>query len=337
MKKLLLASAVAALSVTAAQAAPQVYGKAFLSVDHMEKGRTQLNSNASRIGFKGSEPLTANTNVVYQLEYGIDIDRGEVFVDSSNNNGVPVTQKQKAAQFYGRDTYLGLSNKELGTVVAGRLTAIDDNVNYVSVASGGLFDNSFGGAQWDGNRANNAIAYISPVRNDMQFYGMYVMDESKVIDPKNPSYSDTLKRDGWGVAVKYEPAGQPFRGGASYIGAGKLNVVRLSGAYDVNPLITAGALYQMHDDGVKGSKKENVLAVSGQYKTGTPWLAYAEAHFIKNAGNAQNAENTQFVVGGKYAFNQAATGHVYVGHAKKEVANSKTDGFGLGAGLEYKF
>lgn len=334
MKKLLLASAVAALSVTAAQAAPQVYGKAFLSVDHMEKGRTQLNSNASRIGLKGAEPLNAETDIVYKLEYGIDIDEGETFVDDSNNTS---RDRQPSAQFYARDTYLGLSNKTLGTVVAGRLTAIDDNINYVSVTSG-LFDNNFGGAKWNGPRANNAVAYISPVRNDMQFYGMYVMDESKIRDSKNPNVNmDTLDRDGYGVAVKYEPKGQPFRGGASYIGAGKANVVRLSGAYDVNPLITAGALYQMQDDGVKGSKKENVLAVSGQYKTGTPWLAYAEAHFIKNAGNAQNAENTQFVVGGKYAFNQAATGHVYVGHAKKEVANSKTDGFGLGAGLEYKF
>ena len=40
-----------------------------------------LTSNTSRIGFKGSEALNANTDVVYQLEYKIDIDadRGDNF------------------------------------------------------------------------------------------------------------------------------------------------------------------------------------------------------------------------------------------------------------------
>ena len=72
MKKLLLATAIAALSVSAANAAPTVYGKGFLTLDlntgdtdvtvtdtvtgkstttsFDEDGRSQLNSNASRIG-----------------------------------------------------------------------------------------------------------------------------------------------------------------------------------------------------------------------------------------------------------------------------------------------
>ena len=62
MKKLLLATAVAALSVSAAQAAPTVYGKAFVTVDYEDIDRDnsadedslQINSHASRIGFKGS-------------------------------------------------------------------------------------------------------------------------------------------------------------------------------------------------------------------------------------------------------------------------------------------
>ena len=80
MKKLLLATAVAALSVSAANAAPTVYGKAFVTVDYEDINRNigddedsvQINSHASRIGFKGSEALTATTDVIYQLEYGIE-------------------------------------------------------------------------------------------------------------------------------------------------------------------------------------------------------------------------------------------------------------------------
>ena len=112
MKKLLLASAIAALSITAAHAAPTVYGKAYLTLDVKDgndaakaastETRTKLNSNASRIGVKGSEALTANTDVVYQLEYRLEVDTNS------------------KASFTARDTYLGLANKKLGTLIAGR-------------------------------------------------------------------------------------------------------------------------------------------------------------------------------------------------------------------------
>ena len=87
MKKLLLATAVATLSVSAAHAAPTVYGKVFLTADYTDtnyddnyrasatatsapndESTVKLNSNASRIGFKGSEELTDTTKLIYQLE-----------------------------------------------------------------------------------------------------------------------------------------------------------------------------------------------------------------------------------------------------------------------------
>ena len=87
MKKLLLATAIAALSVSAANAAPTVYGKAFVAMDYvnaefdsvgnvndMDEDTVEINSHASRIGIKGSEAMTANTDVIYQLEYGTRVD-----------------------------------------------------------------------------------------------------------------------------------------------------------------------------------------------------------------------------------------------------------------------
>ncbi|MDE0844013.1 MAG: porin, partial [Psychrobacter pacificensis] len=69
MKKLLLATAIAALSVSAAQAAPTVYGKVFVTTDYVnaeidgqnmdnnnrineDNGSLQVNSNISRLGFR---------------------------------------------------------------------------------------------------------------------------------------------------------------------------------------------------------------------------------------------------------------------------------------------
>ena len=315
MKKLLLATAVAALSVSAAHAAPQIYGKALLTADYVDfadNSETQLNSTGSRIGLKGGEALTANTDLVYQLEYGIDID-------------------ENSDQFTSRDTYLGLANKQYGTLVAGRLSAIDDNINYVSQTVG-LFD-GFNAASWDGDRVNNSMAYFSPAYNGLQGMAMYGLDGDQ--DPNG------LQDGGYGVGVKYEPANQPLRAGATYIGSGDFNTIRVSGAYDLSNQVGVGALYQVTDNDAGtnwGTEKENLFALSGTYKTATPWTAYAQAEMTTNVAGVDGDDAQRLVVGGKYGFNKATTGHVYAGYINEDYANDESeDGFGIGTGIEYKF
>ena len=320
MKKLLLATAVAALSVSAAHAAPTVYGKALVTVDYSDfddESTTKLNSTGSRIGFKGAEALTANTDLVYQLEYGVEID--------SDNGGTVKGKSQN--QFHSRDTYLGLSNKQYGTLVAGRLSAIDDNINYVSQTVG-QYD-GFNAAYWDGDRVNNAMAYFSPAYNGLQFMGMYAFEEDNASDLPTDA-------EAFGVGVKYEPANQPFRAGATYIKSGDFNTTRLSGAYDLNNQIGLGALYQITD--LDTSDKENLAAVSATYKTATPWTAYAQAEMTSNVGGVDGDDAQRLVLGGKYAFKANATGHVYAGYSNLEQeGQDDKDGFGIGTGIEYKF
>lgn len=320
MKKLLLATAVAALSVSAAHAAPTVYGKALVTVDYSDfddESTTKLNSTGSRIGFKGAEALTANTDLVYQLEYGVEID--------SDNGGTVKGKSQN--QFHSRDTYLGLSNKQYGTLVAGRLSAIDDNINYVSQTVG-QYD-GFNAASWDGDRVNNAMAYFSPAYNGLQFMGMYAFEEDNASDLPTDA-------EAFGVGVKYEPANQPFRAGATYIKSGDFNTTRLSGAYDLNNQIGLGALYQISD--LDKSDKENLAAVSATYKTATPWTAYAQAEMTSNVGGVDGKDAQRLVLGGKYAFKANATGHVYAGYSNLEQeGQDDRDGFGIGTGIEYKF
>ena len=320
MKKLLLATAVAALSVSAAHAAPTVYGKALVTVDYSDfddESTTKLNSTASRIGFKGAEALTANTDLVYQLEYGVEID--------SDNGGTVKGKSQN--QFHSRDTYLGLSNKQYGTLVAGRLSAIDDNINYVSQTVG-QYD-GFNAASWDGDRVNNAMAYFSPAYNGLQFMGMYAFEEDNASDLPTDA-------EAFGVGVKYEPANQPFRAGATYIKSADFNTTRVSGAYDLNNQIGLGALYQISD--LDKSDKENLAAVSATYKTATPWTAYAQAEMTSNVGGVDGDDAQRLVLGGKYAFKANATGHVYAGYSNLEQeGQDDKDGFGIGTGIEYKF
>lgn len=370
MKKLLLASAVAALSVSAAHAAPTVYGKAFLTVDAgnakdtYKSGIVQttedintsgLNSNSSRIGLRGSEALTADIDVVYKLEYGINIDNGDDTVsrvvgvkpklDKSGNVVVDKGQVQyepdfenekiKKDQFYARDTYLGLAHKEYGTLLAGRLTTIDNNVDFASV----LEANNVGdiGPTFSAPRANNAFAYVSPERNGAQFLAMYAFDS-------DTDEGSLANKDQYGIGATYSTG--PINAGASYITYGKNNHLRLSGNYAVSPTLTAGALYQISKFDEVNSKKENTLIVSGEMKTATPWTAYGQVALIKNVAGKDD-KSMGVGVGGKYAFNKVATGHLYAGYVNSERKNpvirdikydsSKNTGFGVGAGLEYRF
>lgn len=338
MKKLVLATAVAALSVTAAQAAPTVYGKAFLTLDLNEgdtdvtvtrgnvtaptvsedwNSRSQLNSNASRIGLRGSEPLTDNTDVVYQLEYRVDVDAKD------------------GRNFESRDTYLGLANKQYGTLLAGRLSAIDGRVDYANVAQGGVLGGDNVLASFDSPRANNALAYVAPTYNDVTVSAMYVLDEN--------NSSDSLGRDAFGLAAQYEP-NAPYRAGVSYIQAGDFKAARISGAYDLSPATTIGALYQNTD--YDSSDNENAFTLSASHKVAqTPWTAYGQVDLVDNRGGRADAETQRLVVGGQYAFNRATTGHIYGAYLNGEdtvrtattTTVTETSGFGLGAGLEYKF
>ena len=352
MKKLLLASAVAALSVSAANAAPTVYGKAFLTLDlatgdtdttvttagvstttsSSDDGRSQLNSNASRIGLKGSEALTANTNILYQLEYGIDVDAGTAWVDADSDNVYDTNRKSD--QFYARDTYLGLANSQYGTVKAGRLTSVDDNVNYANVTQGGVLGGNAVQASFDAPRLNNAFVYETPTYNNLKVTAMYALDENNA--------TDTLNRDVFGLAGQYE-LGQ-MNVGASYVRAGdELNAIRVSGNYALSPALTVGALYQLTD--FDTDDNENAFTISGEMKTGTPWTAYAQGDVVSNVSGAGDADKFRVAVGGKYAFNKATTGHLYGAYLNQEETytagvskvESEFDGFGIGGGLEYKF
>lgn len=360
MKKLLLATAVAALSVSAAHAAPTVYGKAFLTADYKdvdgdisaiendigarldnrvytpEYNGTSLNSIGSRIGIKGGEPLTANTDLVYQLEYGVKVD-------------------DNADQFRSRDTYLGLSNKQYGTLLAGRLTTIDDQIQYANQASGGVLGGDDVLATVTAPRANNTFAYFSPNYNGMTFMAMYGMDNDQDVNAKYPDIDlgEYAGHEQYGVGVKYEPTNQPFRVGATYIGAGDaLNTARINGSFDVNSALTVGGQYQYTD--FDTNDNENAFMLSAAYKTATPWTVYGQADMVQNAIGVDGHDKQRFILGGKYAFNTRTTGHVYGAYLNVDDApetitvgtgdsaveyygKTNYDGFGIGTGIEYKF
>ena len=343
MKKLLLASAVAALSVSAANAAPTVYGKVFLSLDAVDSDFTdstdvELNSTASRIGLKGSEALTANTDVIYQLEYVVNPDQ------QLKSDGT------KADQFESRDTYIGFANNTVGTFKFGRNSSITDGINNVQQAFGGIqgtVPGLYGIA--DGNRVDNSMIWTAPTAS--------LPVELNLMASTEENHDDA----GYGASVMFDQ-GTGYTLAVAYTDAldADAEVLRATATYDMaktmgTPL-KLGVMYQQaewNDAPIGllgyGNEKEKELMVTAAYDlVNTPWTVWAEFDQAKDLSGVKDADVTKISVGGRYAFTKAATGHIYAGNTKFEgdayrklvddkATRTKGDEFMIGTGIEYKF
>ena len=364
MKKLLLATAIAALSVSAANAAPTLYGKAFVTVDYVnaeleaqnfdntirvneDSDSVQINSNVSRLGFKGSEAITANTDVIYQLEYGISID------DTGEDN----------IAFKSRDTYLGLKNKDYGEFRFGRNYSVTDYINNVTVNEGywdnigasSLKEDTLANALTltDGDRVNNSIVWIAPKYNGLplEFALQYGADETFV--------SDNDDRDsGYGASLMYN-ANTGFTAGIAYDKdmtiAGDIlrgSVTADLGKYVAYP-VTLGALYQKADFDGRDEEKGLVLSAEmGLTNFARPASVYLQYDKTQNLAGLTDNDSDQIVLGGKYMFKDNMIAHAYVGKNSSDLENGlflvndqndviaargDADVFAIGGGLEYIF
>ena len=347
MKKLLLATAIAALSVSAANAAPTVYGKAFLAMDYVnaefdgpagynyDEDTVEINSHASRIGLKGSEAMTANTDVIYQLEYGTSID--------GDSNG-----------FKNRDTFLGVVNKQFGEFRVGKNQSSLARIDNV-VVNQGYFDN-LGQTQnekevvsalnmADSNRIPSSIIWTAPKYNNLplEISAMYSSDDANGND-----------NSGFGVAALFDQ-GTGFTAGLAYDKDQNIegDIIRGTATVDLGKYMAApvrlGALYQVADYDY-GTSKEKGLVISaemGLANFARPASVYAQYNNTSNLDGFGDSDSDQIVVGGKYMYKDNIIAHAYAGMNKADsvrvydlagpVAIGDAEVFVIGTGLEYKF
>ena len=357
MKKIALVSAIAIASISSAQAAPKVYGKIFLSTDYVstdyddsskkDEDTFKLNDNSSRIGFRGEDSLNDDIDLVYQLEYGVSPD-------------------SDTTQFKSRNTYIGLSNRQYGTLLAGR----HDTPFKLSKGSVDVFTNNSGaGLSLDKigpegftnlgeNRANNVIAYKSPaiVGVPVTFMAAVSLSETdtnkpKEIVPAKPAtattpaipakYSEKKDKDNaYSAMLAYDQNGMYLAAGYdSNVGAAD-SAWRIAGSVDLGKMnmgqgsmisnLVLGALYQNADIyDVKDDAK--TWLVSGKYKLPESKWAIKAQYANTDFGDKDASE---IAVGGEYAFSKAAIGHIYAGQVDRDHYKDDTV---IGAGLEYKF
>ncbi|WP_080945876.1 porin [Moraxella bovoculi] len=341
MKKSLLATAIKTSSVlaiaalsTAAYAAPEVYGQVRLSLTYNDietkvngivdesktSKRPELGSGNSRLGFRGKEALTENTDLEYRLEYRIDV------AENSDTN------------FSARHGYLALNNKQYGKLLAGRTISQDDYLDvsesWWRVAGGGY---DFGhGAAW----VNNTVVYSTPKFNNDKTYAFvqYGMDEGKDGARSFHTFEDgvakSVSRDFMMLGAIHQD--DKTYAGFTYTQAGNdLKSARGSVSYQATDKIKTYGILQYTDF---NSDDNELAAFAGvAYKLKEPTTVWLEGYHSDNYKGYSNGESSGGTIGVKHNVNKNLTGFASLGFKKAEYDKTKVDGKGIEIGTIYRF
>lgn len=364
MKKLLLAAAVTTLSLSAAQAAPTLYGKLNVSVDSYDNGKdtvTELNSNASRLGVKGEEKLTEQLSAVYQAEWEVDVDGGDDV-------------------FKKRNIFAGLKWANFGTLKAGIMDTPfkDAGTGYRDVfndyAHADIKEMMYGE-----ERIENVIG----IETDPKLLGGLVFalqtqqgestsDTTKYVDGKRDSLGDGLS-----TSLSYANKDIGFEGviagnfksvgdfAAVGISNAPADAIRVGGSFDLGKIgatgLSVGAMWQTAEisdysnikpftvtpayAGDYNKVEENAWLISATYKlANTPWTLkaqyqQADTDYAVLGGASSDSSVDQWGIGADYKLNSQTK--LFANAVQREWDNSPKKGNAdesvYGLGMEIKF
>lgn len=257
------ASALALAISSQAMAEVTIYGRAHVSVDYLDDGakysKTNLSSNSSRLGFKGSHDISPDLKAFFQIEQQINFATGSEDGDSGN--------------FSTRDTFVGLSGN-FGAVQMGRF----DSPFKVARGPANLFGDQVGDmrnltrvgyARFD-ERYDNTLQYTTPDLNGFRIKLAYSTYEGQnAVEDKDSS-------DAGSVALSYVRG--PFEGALAYekVGKdsskGKRDGLRLAAAYKLTDNFKMVGFYQNVDykggsnAALRKQLSSDTYGLGGEYK-----------------------------------------------------------------------
>ncbi|MEN6669121.1 porin [Psychrobacter sp. B38] len=375
MKNVFLVTGMTMLPLAAVHAAPEIYGKAFVTTDYsdtsvstdnqpnrfdrVDSDNVQINSNFSRLGLRGSEALTDNTDLIYRLEYGIQI-------DGSGSDA-----------FNSRDTYLGIKNKNFGELRVGRNTSVLgyaygpmvaraywDNLGKTIPASNNIVSAL---NMIDYTRKDNSILWIAPQFDTlpidvvMQYatneesedrdagIGAYVnYSSNKGIDTAI-AFSRDIEANG-SINVQDFVTDKNLDGRVNYGG----DVIRGTMTLDIDHYVdmkapvTLGAVYQQADYDFDGAITEKGFIASANMSLkqfAHPASLYVQYNQTDNLNGIRNNESKQIVLGGEYEFKDNIIAHAYIGQNSTDYNDPRDNArkaadikvVAAGGGLEYLF
>lgn len=364
MNKLLLAAVVATMGISAAQAAPTLYGKVNVSVDSYDDGKddkTEVNSNASRIGVKGEEKLTDQLAAIYQAEWEIDVDGGDDV-------------------FKKRNIFAGLKWADVGTLKAGIMdTPFKDT-------AGGYRDvfNDYAHADikemmYGEERVENVIG----IETDPKLMGGLVFAlqaQQGESTTETTKYTDGARDsigDGISTSLSYANKDLGFEGviagnfksigdfAAVGISNAPADAIRVGGSFDLGKIgatgLYLGAMWQTAEisdytnlqafsvtpayAGDYNKVEENAWLISATYKlANTPWTfkaqyQQADTDYAVLGGASGDSSVDQWGIGADYKLNSQTK--LFANAIQREWDNSPKKGNAdesvYGLGMEIKF
>lgn len=321
-----IAAAVAVPGVALADAT--IYGKLNVSLRNIDAGEDtwELESHASRLGFKGDTELDHGLSAIYQLEYEISPDQE----DGGSSDDV----------FKQRDIFVGLKGS-FGTLKVGNMdTPLKKAQGKVDLFSDVVDMNIL----LDGeNRQDNAIRYTSP-----KFANMFTIDTMIEVGD-GATDADGNERDGLtegtSIAVvfgdkKYKK--QPYYAALAYdndLTENKgISTIRAVAGYSINN-IALGALFQQSEGELESNKDydENGFLLSVAYKMDKLTFKgqfVSSDQSVDTKGPIDSEGGEMFTLGVDYKLGKKTKTYVYYGDGDND-ADAELTVYGLG--LEHKF
>lgn len=224
--------------VLAAATAPELYGKINVSLQSSDS-ETELKSNSSRFGIKGSEKLQGGLQVFYKYEIQVD-----------------PADESKEKNLKSRNQYVGLKGG-FGEIILGR----NDSVLKQSQGKFDLFSDleaDIKNLGWKGeNRLNDSVTYKTPKMNGFQVGVSYYIDEENEDSATSLSltYGDNaLKKGKYYAAVAIDNELNGY------------NTMRLTAGTKVSN-VKLGAMIQTQEN-VSTGEDQSGFMVNAQYKAG---------------------------------------------------------------------
>jgi predicted porin len=316
MKKTILPFVIAALPFSA-QAEVIIYGKANVSFQNADEGgesTTELVSNASRIGLKGSEQINDGLKAIYQFEYQTEVDDGAG--GSSNQT------------FTQRNIYLGLQGN-FGTLMGGKFdTPLKNTQEKVDLFND--LEGDIGFLVRGETRPGNIVQYSSPL-----------LANAFAINIAHVSAEDPDLDDGMSASLTYTSSAFYAAIGAEQdVTAQGLDILRAVARYTIGDW-QLGALVEQAENTDADTKNDSWLA-SVKYALTDKWALKAQygdaARDVINNNLLTNVDAEQLSVGVDYSLSKNAMIFAYYTSENTETAAVETaDDSWLGVGAELKF
>jgi len=346
MKKALLPLMIASLLPAVAFADVTVYGKANVALQSTDKNvggqYTEVVSNASRIGLKGSESVNDDLKVIYQFEYQTKVDDGsnsQTCSATSTTTTPTATTKTTCSvsgqTFSQRNIYVGLKGSG-GTAMIGMF----DTPLKVSQEKVDLFNDYIGDLQavLQGEvRAKNIVQYSTPAFNDITVNLAYVNTEQDKKDATD-GYSASVVYSTKAIYLALANDKNSSNASSQATPATDTDIIRATGRFNIGPVVL-GVMWENYDNGVID---EDGYLVSAQWNVTDKWalkLQNASSDMIQRGG-----EQTSFGV--DYKLTKASKLFGYYTVIEDERLNSTTklvdnaaraDDKYLAVGLELNF